>query len=97
MLSGDETPLTVRREYRTASPIINSRSPTRVTINAFFAAEAAFGLKNQNPTRRDEHSPTSSQNRKNSRRLDASIRPSIPPVKRAVSPKYVFFLGSSFI
>ncbi|EQB67963.1 MAG: hypothetical protein AMDU5_GPLC00019G0049 [Thermoplasmatales archaeon Gpl] len=45
MLSGDETPLTVRREYRTASPIINSRSPTRVTINAFFAAEAAFGLE----------------------------------------------------
>ena len=42
-------------------PSIKPRSPTRLTTKAFIAAALALGLRNQNPMRRYEASPTPSQ------------------------------------
>ena len=47
---------------RMMMPAMNMMSPTRVTMNALFAALAADGRSYQNPIRRYEHRPTSSQN-----------------------------------
>ena len=54
-----ETPSVLNIKYNIA--IKNPKSPIRVTRNAFFAAEAALGLVNQNPISKYEHNPTSSQ------------------------------------
>src|SRR5207302_441952 len=43
------------------TPSKNPTSPNRVTTNAFLAAFAADGFCHQNPTRRYEQIPTSSQ------------------------------------
>ena len=55
---------------------MNPKSPKRVTMNAFFAAAAALGRWNQNPIKRYEVRPTSSQCTKSISRLWFITRPS---------------------
>ena len=52
---------------RSITPKPKPKSPTRLTMNAFFPASAADGRSNQKPMRRYEHSPTASQNTYRSR------------------------------
>ena len=67
-------------ENRYSMPSRNPKSPTRVTINAFFAAAAADGRVYQNPISRYEQSPTSSQNTNTCIIPDASTSPTIEAV-----------------
>jgi hypothetical protein len=57
-------------------------SPTRLTMNAFFAAVAALGLCCQKPISRYEASPTPSQPTYSSRKLSASTSSSMAARKR---------------
>ncbi|OPY53998.1 MAG: hypothetical protein A4E51_01038 [Methanosaeta sp. PtaU1.Bin055] len=75
-------------------PARNMTSPTLVTRKAFLAAEAAEGFRYQNPIKRYEQRPTSSQNMKSWSRLSEKTRPSIAAVKRPASAKYRAIPGS---
>ncbi len=63
------------------------RSPSRVTMNAFLAAAAADGRRNQNPMSRYDDTPTSSQKAKSITRLSASTSPSMAAVNSDITPK----------
>src|SRR5687767_4908741 len=64
------------------SPIRKPQSPTRLTMNAFFPADAADGRVNQKPISKYEQSPTSSQPTNISRKLLASTSTSMEKVNR---------------
>ncbi len=61
--------------------MIRPTSPTFVVQNALSAARAASGLRYQNPIRRYEQTPTSSQHMKSCRRFGASTTPIIENAK----------------
>ena len=63
-----------------AMAIMKPTSPSLVTRNAFFAARAASGLRNQKPMSRYELSPTSSQKTNRKTSPDAITSPSIDAV-----------------
>ena len=63
------------------------KSPTLVTMKAFFAALAADGLVNQKPISRYEHRPTSSQNTKTWMMFEARTSPTIEVVNRDMYAK----------
>ncbi len=68
-------------------PIRNAASPTRVTMNAFFAAAAAAGRSNQCPISRYEQRPTPSQPMYSSRKFWASTRTSMKNDEQATGTR----------
>ncbi len=63
-------------------PRANPTSPTRLTMNAFLAARAAERFGYQNPMRRYEHRPTSSQAAKTVSQLSPRTSRSMLNMKR---------------
>ena len=63
---------------------VKPTSPIRVTMNAFFAAALASSLKYQNPTSRNEHTPTSSQKMYSSTIFSEMTSPSMEKVNSAM-------------
>jgi len=61
--------------------MMKPRSPAFVVQNAFTAARAASGFWYQNPIRRYEQSPTSSQKMNIWRKFEARTRPIIEKAK----------------
>ena len=71
-----------RKTKSVSAPIVNARSPTRFTTNAFMPAEAFSFFSNQNPISRYEQRPTPSQPTNISRTFEAMTRMSMKPVNR---------------
>ena len=69
-------------QYRRNIPSRKQKSPIRFTTNALRPAVAYASFLNQNPIRRNEHSPTPSQPMNITGRLAPSTRISIDPVNR---------------
>ena len=77
-------------------PRKNPMSPTRVVMNAFFAAAAALGRSIQNPMSKYDASPTSSQKTNSKSKLFEMTTPSIAPEKKErYAKKRVKFLSSA--
>ena len=76
-------------------PSRNPKSPTRLTMKAFFAASAADCFSWKWLISVQELKPTSSQKMNIMKRLSARTMPSIENMKIESPPKYRAFAGSS--